>query len=75
MGALTYHEENYPTEWPTDTTRTLEIVTFNGNVEIRIGAAGDETPKNGRTSAILTKAETLVLIADLQRAADYLAGD
>lgn len=71
MGAQTYHEANYPTEWPDTASRTLEVVTFNNHIDLRIGAVGDERPMNGRTSVILTKAQAQALITDLQSAVDY----
>lgn len=75
MGALTHHEKSYPTEWPSDASRTLEITTFNNCIDIRISSAGNEIAKNGRTAVILTKQQAQELIADLQSATDYLSGD
>lgn len=74
MGAITYHESSYPTEFPRDGERTLEIVTFDNMVELRIGATGDERMNNSRVSVLLTKAQAAALITDLQRAADYVFG-
>jgi hypothetical protein len=74
MGALTYHEDHYATDWPEGEKRALEIVTFDNKIEIRIGAAGAEAPRNRRTSVILTKQEAAALQEDLQRATDYVYG-
>lgn len=74
MGALTFHEETYPTEHPQTTTRTLEVATFDNAVEIRISAAGAERLNNQRVAVTLTKNQAAALITDLQRAADHVFG-
>ena len=75
MGATTYHESTYPTEWPDGATRTMEVATYNNRIEIRIGAAGNEQARNDRTSVVLTKTQVEALINDLQRAAGYVFPD
>lgn len=72
MGALIYHEKPYGTEHPQSARRTLEVATFDNAVDIRISAVDGERLHNGRLSVILSKQEAAALIADLQRAADYL---
>jgi len=74
MGALIYHEASYPTEFPRDGKRTLEIVTFDNAVYVRISATGDERMNNQRVAVSLTKAQAAALIIDLQSATDYVFG-
>ena len=73
MGALKFHEHDYPTEFPVGEKRSLEVVTLFGKIEIRIGVAGDEVFNNGRYGVILTTSELKALIEDLERAAGRYA--
>lgn len=75
MGSNNYHTANYPTEYPKDAHRMLEVTTFDNLVEVRIYKAGDEKLYNQRVAVSLTKAQAYALIEDLRRAADYVFGD
>lgn len=74
MGALTFHEQHYPSEFPSGALRSFEVTTFDGKVELRIGAIDGERMNNGRVGVALTKTQAAALINDLQRAADYVFG-
>ena len=74
MGTTSYLTEMFPADHPDGANRELDIAIVSGStIELRIGAAGDERPRNGRTAVVLTPAQAREVAAALERAAGYFA--
>ena len=72
MGTTSYLTQRFPTDSPAGEDRELDIARTGADViELRIGSAGDEQPRNQRTAVCLTPDQAREVAAALIRTADY----